>query len=468
MRILLIDPKGHDKGLNTGLAYLAASLIKGGHEVKVLDMNNFSFTLNDVFVYVKKFKPEIIGVSVKSFTYTQGTYILRKLSEKYKAIYIAGGTHVILQQEDVLKENKFLDCGFISEAEISLLKFCEAIEDKKSLKTVDGIVFREGNKIIKTQPKLIENLDSLPFPSYDSFVGLKKIDNYPLITSRGCPFNCCYCCVPVIYKRKWRARSPENVIEELEWAKEKYCIHNFKIDDDNFTLDIERAKKICDLLIERKINLRWRCPNGIRADRLDYELLRKMKKAGCEEIAIGIESGCEKVFNAIGKGMRLTQIEETIKQAKRAGIKVTGFFMVGLPFSTFQREIISAEFARSLKLNYVHWSMAVPYPHIRFWEWVKKNGKFIKDYRAGCHYFLDKPVAATFETPDFSAKEKKLAYKIVNLKCFRYGCFFPRNLLELPYLILRYDREAFFTHLIKILEKTPKVLSKFYELIRTI
>lgn len=136
-------------------------------------------------------------------------------------------------------------------------------------------------------------------------LGIKKLKYYPLSTSRGCPYGCIFCCVPIITKKSWRARSPENIIKEIKQAKKKYKFRHLFIVDDNFNFDKYRSKKICKLLISEKLNINWSCISGIRADKFDEELGILMKMSGCKNITFGIESGDKKIFKTLNKGESL-------------------------------------------------------------------------------------------------------------------------------------------------------------------
>ena len=216
--------------------------------------------------------------------------------------------------------------------------------------------------------------------------------------------------------KKWRARSPKNVINELIQAKEKYQSKEFKILDDNFTLNMNRIKDICQLLINEKISLGWSCPNGIRVDNLDKESLRLMKESGCYSISFGIESGNEEVFDRINKGEKLADIENAVRIAKNIGLEVNGFFIIGLPGSTYEKDKESMEFAKKLKLNSAQFGILVPYPGTAVWKWINrnKNVKILMDWKKGFHIgFKPSPV---FETTDYTAKEMLKAFYLANLK----------------------------------------------------
>ena len=222
------------------------------------------------------------------------------------------------------------------------------------------------------------------------------------------------CNVPTVIGRKFRTRSGRNIFDELMYAKEKYGSNEFKVLDDNFTLQMDRAKDICKLFLDEKLNMKWTCPNGIRADRLDEELCLLMKEAGCYSMSIGVESGDPDVFDKINKGERLEDVERGIKLAQAAGIKIHGFFIIGLLGSTYEADKRSMEFAKRLGIT-ASWGILVPYPGTEVWEQIKKDHKarILRDWKEGFHVGArPKPV---FDTPDYTAEERVRAYYYANM-----------------------------------------------------
>lgn len=222
------------------------------------------------------------------------------------------------------------------------------------------------------------------------------------------------CNVPTVIGRKFRTRSGENILEELRYAQEKYGSKEFKVLDDNFTLQMDRAKDICRLFIEEKLDMKWTCPNGIRADRLDEELCQLMKQAGCYAMSIGVESGDPEVFDKIKKGEKLADVERGIRLAQAAGIKVHGFFIIGLVGSTYEADKRSMEFAKRLGIT-ASWGILVPYPGTEVWEQVKKdsNARVLRDWKEGFHIGArPKPV---FDTAEYTAEERVRAYYYANM-----------------------------------------------------
>jgi radical SAM superfamily enzyme YgiQ (UPF0313 family) len=334
-----------------------------------------------------------------------------------EAKIIAGGPHVMVDGYNLMKDNDVFDLGVFGEAEHA---FKEIIEGKPP-EEIDGIIYRNGDNIIKNRAReWMINLDELPFPIYDDFDSVNfdgkihNIDVWPLVTSRGCPYTCTYCNVPTVIGRKFRTRSGENILAELRYAREKYGSKEFKVLDDNFTLLMDRAKDMCHLFINEKLDMKWTCPNGIRADRLDEELCTLMRKSGCYSMSIGVESGDPEVFEKIRKGEKLEDVERGIKTAQAAGIKVHGFFIIGLIGSTYEADRRSMEFAKRLGIS-ASWGILVPYPGTEVWEQIKKDSKarVLRDWKEGFHVGArPKPV---FDTEDYTADERVRAYYYANM-----------------------------------------------------
>ena len=171
---------------------------------------------------------------------------------------------------------------------------------------------------------------------------------------------------------QFRPRSPENVVNELEhWHKKGW--KSFEIHDDNFTLDAVRTEKICNMLIERKMGIKWKIDNGVRADKITKILMQKMKQAGCAYLTFGIESGKDKILKVIKKGEDIESIKNAISIAKEVGIPIGATFIIGHPTETYEDFLESLEFAKSLHLSSVNFYNMVPYPGTELFAWVEKN-----------------------------------------------------------------------------------------------
>ncbi len=228
------------------------------------------------------------------------------------------------------------------------------------------------------------------------------------------------CNVPAVIGRKFRTRSGRNILEELRYAQEKYQSREFKVLDDNFTLLMDRAKDICKLFIDEKLNtkMKWTCPNGIRADRLDEELCRLMYGAGCYSMSIGVESGDPDVFEKINKGEKLEDVERGIRLAQAAGIHVHGFFIIGLVGSTPETDKRSIEFAKRIGIS-ASWGILVPYPGTPVWGQVlaDPNVRILRDWKEGFHIGARPKVV--FDTPEYPAEERVKMYYYANMSTIK-------------------------------------------------
>ena len=422
MKVLLIDPPGWQKhSLNLGLAYLAGAIRLLNFDVQILDMNSHAYFEESLKKIIADYNPNAIGISIKTATANTSIETFRLLKNLFpKIIYIAGGPHITLCGKEFIEENKEVDFAIIGEGEISLISLIKNIHDKKKdFSNIDGICYRKnGNIVFNTSKKL--DVSKLPFPRFEYIKDMDLTDfRYPLLTSRGCPYGCIFCCVGLIAGKKWRAREPQDVVNELLQAKDNYQISSFEIMDDNFTFDVDRAKDICRLLIKKKIRLDWWCHNGLRADKLDSELLALMKRSGCRSIALGIESGDENVFGNINKGERLSDIIRAVKMIKKAGIKCVGYFIVGLPGDSIDSTKNTVKFQRRLGLSDYKYNILIPYPGTRMWDIVRERGRLLIDIR-GAYHFGDS-IEIPFETDQISRRTIEKCHYLANNQGWVYG-----------------------------------------------
>jgi radical SAM superfamily enzyme YgiQ (UPF0313 family) len=453
MKVCFVDPKGMHFGLNTGIGYLASYLknVEGFNNIKVFDFNNNS---SDIEARIEEIRGyDAIGFSIKSFTRDYALNIAYKVKTDSNILF-AGGPHVTLDGVNFLKEHRILDAGFAGEGEMALAAFLKSIGSPSDLETIRGIIYRKGDEVLTAgRSDRITDLDSIPFPDYSAFDSITdgKISNYPLVTSRGCPYLCVYCCVKGVMGRQWIARSVENVIAELKHARDFYGVSSFNVQDDNFSLNMKRAKAICDAIVNEGLEMKWSCPNGIRADKVDDELMGKMKKAGCFAVALGIESGVEKEFKAIKKGEELSDIVNAVELANRNRIDVFGNFIIGLPHSTLESTRKSVNFARRLKLESCIFNLFVPFPGTEVWDWVRTNGKMLMDWKDG--FTQGKNPKIVFETEEFSYSDRLRAYYEANIKCKNYFAFMDEhdnlagNIFNVLRNILKYDAVNLFGHI---------------------
>jgi len=397
MKILLVNPRQMSfvGGIlpPLGLAYIAANLEKHGHIAEIFDMNALNLSGKDL---IKKLDEKFECVGFTACTPDINHVMeLCKIVKEYDSsvLTIVGGPHVSGIPETTIQCSS-VDITVIGEGEQTILEIAE----KKSLNEIKGIAY---NQIINDERPLENNLDILPFPARH----LLPLDKYsaPLVkykpfmtilTSRGCPFKCTFC-YHFPSGRYFRARSSENVIAEFDSIVQLYNAREVDIIDDCFNLDINRTKRICEGLIEKGYNLVWRCSNGIRINFITKELLTLMQKSGCIHIALGVESGDQRILNNIQKGTNLDKVREVFSWCHELGIETTALMMIGNigeNRETIQRSI---DFVSEIEPDYANWGIAIPFPTTEFHNWVSKNGKFLTENFEDYGHFK-KPI---FEVP---------------------------------------------------------------------
>jgi len=423
MKILLVIPKnksllghkytppGHP---HIGIAYLGAFLKKYGHEVKVYDdgLRN-ECSLQDS---VKEFSPGLVGITSFSYCYDYALDCINTVKSHFNIPVVLGGPHVSVAKGSVF-EDSAVDFAIKREGEYSLLELANRLEERNAdFSGVGNLLWRKKGVIVENPDNpFLDDLDNLPFPDYSLF-DVKQYfctehHSTPLVTSRGCPYSCTYCSTLLSMGKIFRKRSAENVVGEIKQRfNEGY--REFDVNDDCFSLDIERANKICDLVIDEGLDVKFQCYNGLRVDRVNLDLLKKMKRAGFYFLAFGCESGNQKILNNIKKSITLEQVRNAVKWSKEAGIDSCVNFIIGHPTETYKEALDTLNFAKSLDCNYVNFSNLIPYPGTEAYSWILNNGHFLvdqKDYLKSLSTYDNQPI---FETKEFTAKQREKITKI--------------------------------------------------------
>ncbi len=451
MNILFVDPPGIQKGPNVGLGYLIGALKAAGHRTEVLDVNNRIDTAEDMLAKARAFGPDLVGYSMKTATYFAAVQIGKTLSDAFPQIpHLVGGPHVTLVYKDMLAELPWITAAAVGEGEDVILEAVAALTAGGDLSGIAGMALRDGQGgVLLTERAFEKELDAFAYPDYGYYIaGGKRISRYPLVTSRGCPYLCTYCCVPTVSGKKWRPRKPEAVIDEIRHAIDTYGVEAFDIIDDNFTLNMRVAHDFCDAYIASGLTLPWECPNGLRADRVTLELARHMEQAHCVQVMLGIESGAQEVFDMMQKGETLEDIRSAVRLFKQAGIRVGGYFIIGLPGDSMDHTLESLEFIAEVGLDYAQFNMLVPYPGTDVWEQFKANEAIFEDYRKGWH-FTNEQLEPIFQTERFSAEEMVRAYDLVHTRLGLFHLMIPKDRVKMRKwiqkmkLVWKHDRSKF-------------------------
>jgi len=406
-KVALVNPptlKGvfhHQLYVPIGLAYLAAVLEKAGHEITVIDCPALGMSEDDLKRKLEGFQPELIGVTSMTPT-IQSTLQSTRAAKQVcpNATTVVGGPHATFMDQQIIRDEQSVDVVARGEGENTLLELAQTSADPSCLKKIEGITFRNGQQIIQTPNRpAIKDLDALPYPAYNYFA-LEKYLLYgklflPVITSRGCPFQCSFCTTSRILGKEYRARSPKNIVDELEQIKNVYNADSFTFYDDTLTLDKNRIFKICDEIKARKINIPWDCQT--RVDQISKEILNKMKETNCQQVFFGVESGCQTILDAVKKRTTVKQNEEAIKMAKDAGLFVSISIILGYPGETHEMLQETLDFIRRAQPDDVYLCVATPYPGTELRKVVEENGwKMSPDWS---QYDTVTPV---FENPNLS------------------------------------------------------------------
>lgn len=391
-----------------GLGYIAETLKHRGIEYEVIDLG-FSHNLKNINKRISDFHPDLIGISFMSSKYKHHYETIGNIKKSFPHIPIAaGGPHVSTLREKVLMDCPELDYGISGEGEETIIELCEGAEHKE----IRGLYYRSGAEVkYEGDRTRIADLDNIPFPTYEGFE-IEKYDtkSMNILSSRGCPYDCIYCSVKLAIGRKWKARTAINVVDEITyWYELGYRFFNFN--DDAFNVNTKRVYDICDEIEKRNLKIEINAPNGMRADKADLDLLKRMKEIGFRHIALGVESADNRVLENIKKGECIEEIEETIKNACNLGFEVALFFLIGSPGEGEKEIEESFKLAKKYPIVDVRFYNLVPFPNTELFEWIDRNNYFIQrpaDYLNGNMQWLNEPI---FFTPELSIEARKNTYK---------------------------------------------------------
>ena len=375
-------PRGapHSIFIPLGLSYLAAVLEKNHYQVDVIDCQVLKPTREELEDEIIKRQPDMVGITSTTLTYKPALEIVKTAREaRPDCLIILGGSHVTIMDEQSLREQPEADIVVRGEGEQTMLELAHHISKSnlKDFHAVAGITFRKNEQIVRTPNRpFIKNLDELPYPAHKYFP-LKKYRLFgktylPIITSRGCPFQCTFCLASRMCGKQFRARSPKNVVDELEWLRDTHGADAFAFYDDTFTFDRKRAQEICEEMKARKVGLPWDCRT--RVDRVSEEVLARMGAANCQLIHFGVESGSQKILDAMRKGTTVEQNEKAITWAKEAGISVAISVVVGYPGETEDMLKQTLDFIGRTEPDYVYVCQAIPYPGTDLYDLLKELG----------------------------------------------------------------------------------------------
>jgi len=449
INVTLVNPPYPERGhhhppfITIGLGYLGAVLEKNGYKVNIIDCQAQKFTLADFEREISKYQPRIVGITSTTLTYNSA----RKVAEIAKKVHpncltVLGGCHVTFWDDKALEECPALDMAVRREGEYTFLEIADRVKEGKPLKNVVGTTCREDGKIIRNADRpYIQNLDELPVPAYhlfpiESFRRNGKVI-FPMLASRGCVYCCDFCTAVRMFGQKHRARSPKNVVDEIEFVTNKYGNDQFTFYDDLFTLDPAWVKEICKEIRSRNLKIKWDCET--RLDMVTKELLLEMRKAGCNEVSFGVESGCQRILDAVHKRVSIQQCENAIKWAKDEGLFVAVSTIVGYPGETKETMKQTLDLIHRIEPDDVWLCLATPYPGTELRALIESMG-----WKMSSDWTLYNTMNPIFEIPDLPAEE------ISKMRKSFYAKFYsPRYILR--QLVKGYVKGNFYS---KIMART--------------
>lgn len=400
------------------LIYAAAVCEKDGFDVEFLDAPATPLDYAESFTYILEHGEGTKLIVVD--TSTPSIYSDIAFADNLKALYrdafvMLVGTHPSALPEETLANSEGVDAVAMHEFDYIVRDVARALKHGKDPRSVPGLAWcnDEREVTINDPYPFITDLDEIPFAAEfikrylnekDYFFAASAYPEIQIFTGRGCPARCTFCVYPqTMHGHKYRLRSPENVVEEFQYIADNFPdVKEVVIEDDTFTIDKDRVKQICELLIEHGLNkkLRWLCNARVN---LDYETMALMRKAGCHLIIPGIESGSQDILNNIRKGTTLEQVERYMDDAKRAKIKVHACYMVGNKGETKETMKQTLDLAMCLKADTAQFYPLLPFPGTEAYSWAKENGYIKGDYSD--YVKEDGTINSLLELPGITSKE---------------------------------------------------------------
>jgi len=381
-----------------GIGYVAAYLEKAGHQVIIVDAHSDNLTVEQTVDKILSFDPAVVGFTATTHNRLQAIAVIKLLKKKKSSLLIiVGGPHFSLTDQNALEVVPEIDCVVRREGEVTTKELLEAWPNQEKLKNVLGITYRgaDGQIIVNEDRPFLKDWSQLPFPAwhlYDLNKYQKKIygtdfRTIGVISARGCPNVCTFCCNAAYCRSILRLRDPRNFVDELEFLNKEYGFEGFNFWDDTLTVSKEHVMNICQEILKRHLEIKWYA--RARVNTVDEEMIKTMKKAGCVRISFGIESGSPRVLKVIKKNITLDQARKAVHLSSQAGLIVSLNFIVNLPTETMADLKMTADLIKELRqLPNVQasYGFALIYPGTEMESFAKENGILPADFSWNSFY----------------------------------------------------------------------------------
>ena len=415
-----------------GIAYLSACLKEAGYDAMAVDMSTWEW--NKVAHFIERERPDVLGASCFTDTRHQAFEVLRIAKRVCPGVTtLIGGPHATFLDEQILS-NYHADIVVRGESELTIVKLMKFLSHGQKIERVDGITFKRNNEIIRTKTRnFISDLNSLPLPDY-SFFDMKDYRDHnkksvyssdkgigkiwgSIITSRGCPFSCQFCSSSSFWGHCWRGRSAKSIVDEMKMLVD-LGVEYLSIADDNFLFDQRRVIDICKRMIEKRIKIPFFCEG--RVNNQTRECMQWLKKAGCDLVLFGVESGSPTILKEIDKKITPEQATAAFKMAKEAGLRVGCFLMIGNPNESDKTIKETEDWLDKADIDFPSVALTRVYPNTRLYSLSKEKG-FMDD-----SYWLTPNI-----TPYYTAEHSLLTLRKFQ---FRIVSKFLRKKGTIPYM----------------------------------
>jgi len=387
MNVLLLKPRSGTQSYFApiGLGYLAASIERAGHKVRLVDLPAEGLSLNSLRDIIKSSNPDLIGITCMITEYHDAIALSKLVKNTRPETPVIVGGPLPTSSPEIFLRHSSIDALVSCEGEVTIIEILKRLKEGQDFKGVLGLIYKEGKKLVHAPPRpMIGDLDGLPFParhllrmenyisSFENWFGLYGLRATNMISSRGCVYGCIYC------DRKatgahWRGRSATNIVDEIQLLMERYRINGVVFNDDMFDINKKRVYSICDEIDSRGLDLIWSY-SGSRINHADQDLYTRVRQSGCVSVGFGIESGNQNIINLMQRRIILNQVPSAISTAKKAGLRTMGYFMLGMLDENERTIRETIRFAKSLELDNAGFSRVVPIPGTTLYEMAIARG----------------------------------------------------------------------------------------------
>ncbi len=392
MKILFIWPKGFDTNYVLPLAfgYLTSNLDHAKHEIKIIDcsLRKLTSDMPELRREISRFGPGVVGVSCWSTTYLEAIKVLETVrSVNNDIITVMGGVHATTYPDRTM-EHIEIDFLFRGEADLSFPLFMdELVKDNPSYENIPGLAYRSNGVLIKNPPEHRDNIDEIKWADYDAIdlegyinagyrlhTTIKR--NAPVWVTRGCPYRCTFCTAPLQNGKNVRTHSVKYMVSLVKYLYDEKNIRQINIIDDNFTYHTAYAEEFCKAVIALNLkDLHFSTPNGIRMQRTDKELLHLMREAGWRSLIVAPESGSKKVLKKMQKDLDPDIVPEKVKEIREAGLKCSGFFIIGYPDETLEDIQATVDLIKKCRFNFFFLNNFQPLPGTPLYDELVRKGE---------------------------------------------------------------------------------------------